>query len=470
MNDFFLSLMLLGSVSGAGTAPFWSTAGCHGTAPESTGAVTLLGAGMDYDSSKTLQWHWGASLGALADGDGTALIPDQAYAGLRWKVLDLDIGIKHRETLCTGADPSLGSLSVTGCSLAWSGNCRSLPGYTLSLRPVDIPFTRGRVRLYGSWGDYMTTDSRYVQGSLVHNFRAGLEFKITGALKFTAALDHFAVWGGTVPGFGKVPVTLENYRRMCLGLEGGADATLMDRENTFGDQRGAELLALEYDGPRWNVELRHEIPYEDRSGMKFQNFPDGVNTLRFSRRDRDALLTDIVFEYHSTMWQSGEYERRPATADEIASGDPRLHCNEEGEYFLVTGGKDNYGNNYEYKSGWTFHGRSAGNPLFFPCGTLDGTLTRNEVCGGIENNRLRAFHLGLSGKMWRKAPYRLMLTLSRNCGTYNDPLGPLWQFSSGFQVRIPLPLHLSLVPGIYADCGNFLPRNVGATLGIRYLL
>lgn len=471
MNDFFLSLLLLGSLSSGPEAPFWSTAGCHGLAPESAcGTLAVVGVGMDYDSTKALQWHWKTSFGARMDEVSKELVPDQVYAGLRWKALDLDLGIKHRETLCTGADPLLGSLSVTGCSLVWSGNARSMPGYTLTLNPVDIPFTNGRLHLSGSWGDYLTTDQRYVRDALVHNMRLGLGFDISSRLRAVAALDLFGLWGGTNPDSGPNPSGFANYLRMCTGRKGGADATQMDRENTLGDLLGSELLALEYKADGWSLSLRHEIPFEDRSGMKFQNFPDGVNTLHLRMADRDAWVTDAVLEYHSTMSQSGTDERRPATEEEIEKGDPRLYFHENGSVFTIVGGRDDYGNNFEYKTGWTYYGRSIGHPMFFPLGTKDGAWSRDGMTQGVENNRLRAVHMGLSGKLWHRIPYRMMLTWSGNYGRYGVPFDRLDQFCTALQASIPLPGGFSILPGFYADLGKYLPGNVGATLGIRYLL
>ena len=81
MNDFFLSLMLLGALSSGGNMPFWATSDQFGIMPESNGGLALLQAGMPFDESKTLQWHWGTSVGLRTDGKGVAVLPDEVYAG-----------------------------------------------------------------------------------------------------------------------------------------------------------------------------------------------------------------------------------------------------------------------------------------------------------------------------------------------------------------------------------------------------
>ena len=49
--------------------------------------------------------------------------------------------------------------------------------------------------------------------------------------------------------------------------------------------------------------------------MGFQNFPDGVNTLWFGFDDKDRWVTDILYEYQYTMWQSGTRHDRPTTEE-----------------------------------------------------------------------------------------------------------------------------------------------------------
>ena len=63
--------------------------------------------------------------------------------------------------------------------MLWSGNSRSIPGYTANLDPVPVPFSKGNVRVFGSWGDYRTFDNRYMKGALLHRLRAGLDIKLT---------------------------------------------------------------------------------------------------------------------------------------------------------------------------------------------------------------------------------------------------------------------------------------------------
>ena len=102
------------------------------------------------------------------------MMVDELYGSIKWKPFTLDVGIKHRDNDFMGASYSLGSLSVTGGHLVETGNARSMPGYLVSMDPVAVPLTRKHLWIYGAYGDFATTDNRYVKDALVHRTRIGL--------------------------------------------------------------------------------------------------------------------------------------------------------------------------------------------------------------------------------------------------------------------------------------------------------
>lgn len=465
MNDFFVSLLLMGALSGADVMPFWAYTNQYDLMPMTSGYTALLQTGMQYDETKTLQWHWGASLALRGDGyDKACPIIDEAYAGLMWKKLSLDIGLKHPELEYLSCSPALGSLSVTGGNLIMSGNARAMPGYRLALHPNDVPFTGGHLQVEAAYGDFLMTDARYKPRVLTHNTSLHLIGNI-GKVSISAGLDHWAMWDGN--GFG-------NYLRVITGSSAGPDGTKSDRMNVIGNQLGSEKISISYRGEGWKAGLRHDIPYDDISGMTFKNFPDGVNTLSFSFDEKDRWISDIVYEHQYTMYQSGPIHDKET--DE--QGNPRPW--RPGLNYV---GGDNYFNNGEFKSGWTHYGMTIGNPLFFPAGTHVGTWTRGAVTKGVENNRLKSHHVGVSGKLFKKCPYRLMVTYAMCYGTYSHPYTgesqwghpwgtvketPLRQASIGFTCEVPLMKgRLQIIPGLYADRGQVLPDAFGATLGLR---
>ncbi|MBO4447491.1 MAG: hypothetical protein J5764_05135 [Bacteroidales bacterium] len=476
LADIVSSFMLLGAFGTGGSTPFWATANSFGLMPESNGMMMMANAHMGFDESRKVQFRWGASVAARIDGsDIFQPIPDELYAGIRWKVLALDLGMKHTEQDYMASDSVLGSLSTTAGRLCWSGNARTVPGYTLRLEPWSIPGTKDILQLYGHWGDYCAIDTRYVEYPWVHNMQLGLKLNVW-RFSLDLRIDHYAMWAGTDPKYGRMPSSFADYFRMCFGMKASSSGSLSDQINVLGDQRGAELIRLNYKGNGWKISVAHEIPYEDKSGMRFVNFPDGVNTLSFSFDRKDRWVSDVVYEFIYTMNQSGPLHERPATEEEMASQDP----SHPWYGYIVLGGEDDYFNHEEYKSGWTFWGRTAGLPLMTPAGTRAGSWNRNTVTLGVENNKIIAHHVAVSGLLFRKVPYKLMLTWSQNYGvprkhrpveTFDGDWSGYGQFCSAFTAVIPLLKgRLRIMPGIYYDYGKILTSGFGCTVGLSYTL
>lgn len=492
MNDFVLSLLLTGALSTGGSLPFWMTANQYGLMPENNGGLAVLQAHTQYDTTKDFQWRWGVTMAANYDSGTQAAAAatgktaffntmlDELYASAKWKKISLDAGMKRFDIDFYGAGtPSLGSMSTTGGHIVWSGNARSMPGYLLNLDPVPLPWTNHKVWLYGSFGDYKTLDDRYVQGALMHRTKVFLKFNITDRLDFHFGLDHYALWAGKYEN-AEMPFTFGNYFRVITGQHASYAGSKSDQINVIGDQGGGELLRFNWRGDGWKAAFQHDIPYNDGSGMGFQNFPDGVNTIWFGFDDKDRWVSDVLYEYQYTMWQSGTRHDIPTTAEEREKLDP----SDEYHYWRhIIGGGDNYFNNGEYKSGWTSYGHTIGNPLFVPDGTHARTWTSHKTVLGIENNRLRAHHVSVAGKLFRKYPYKVMITYSKNYGKYRKPYTgesqwgkdpgtvqetPLRQASGAFVGEIPLG-SFALTYGFYADYGQLLQHNIGASLGLRYV-
>ena len=504
MNDFALSLLLLGALSTGNQLPFWAGANQFGLMPEGSGGVALLRAGTEYDATKEFQWKWGVSLAGQYDSrivpektaDFSAMV-DELYASVRWKALRLDAGMKHVDIDFLGAGmPTLGSMSSTGGHIIWSGNARTMPGYLITLDPVAVPFTHQILWIHGVFGDYKTLDKRYMSGALIHRTKMFLMFKVHPQLDFQLGLDHVAIWGGSNPKYSPMPITFGNYFRVITGRAALDPGTDMDKKNTIGDQRGGFLFRVDWRGDGWKTAFQRDVPYDDGSGMAgIQNWPDGVYTFWFGSDNKDRWVSDILYEYQYTMKQSGIYHDRPTTDEEKQHLDPsdEYHYNHH-----VYGGLDDYFNHSPYRSGWTYYGRTIGDPLISPKGTHDATWTGKVPASapvlGVENNRIKAHHLSLSGRAFHRLPYKLMLTYTQNYGTYDLPyLGqsqkgqpwgtvketPLHQISAALLAELPFasvgllpsqsPIRqLTLTYGLFADRGQLLPDAFGVSVGVRW--
>ena len=209
--------------------------------------------------------------------------------------------------------------------------------------------------------------------------------------------------------------------------------------------------------------LQYDKPFEDNSGMIFQNFPDGVWTLQFALNDRRAFVTDITYEFINTTWQSGDRHDRPATEEEKAKQDPSSAFYGK----IVLGGCDNYFGNSPYASGWTHHGRTIGLPLILPA--MPDT---EGVVPSISNTRVRGHHLAICGIVARRVPYRFKVTYTDNFGTYFAPYASVpWQLSLALEAdatRQVTSLPVAFSVGLYGDIGKLYPSSAGLTFRITY--
>lgn len=469
------------SLYGAGatekTLPFWAVTNKNGMIPSTHSGLLVAGTDFKYGSKPGIDVYAGLKLsgsvvpGSLTDvaaspaikgygisplqKTGTAWrgMVEELYVGVGWKMLRLDLGMIDRT-------PEYNGLSLTGGNIVWSGNSRNAPGYNLQVNYFEIPGTRGIFSIKANYADYKLVDDRYVDGAMLHNKSIYFKFKLHKRVHLQLGLEQWAMWGGVSPVYGPQPHSFKDYLRVVCGKSGGSDATESDQINVLGDHRGRELIQLDWTADAFTLSFAHDIPFEDGSGIRFKNFPDGVNTLNFSFHDRDKWVTDILYEFVYTKWQSGPHHD--------TSTDP----DRQDEEWHILGGRDNYFNNGEYRSGWTYYGRTIGLPLITP----KPVVSEDGLVLGVCNNRVVAHHIGIAGKFARKIPYRLKATYSKNFGQYVQSYADIFdsapeQVSLALEVDVPrifrkLPVSLSV--GAYGDVGELYENNFGLVLRLTY--
>ena len=460
------------SIFGAGAShgmPFWAGTNRRGLMPENLssgrnrnltgfgdnrrGFAGLMTAGMEvaYLTGPEIVLSGGLSVAGYGVADSWRGMVDRLYFGINWKKLHLDLGMKDRFHDYNG-------LSLTGGNIVYSGNSRNLPGYNLNTDFINIPGTKGIVAFKANFADYMMIDNRYTDKTLLHN--EALFLKITPAkrLSVTVGLEMWSQWSGISPKYGKQPSSFNDYLRVIFGQSGGDDATQSDQINVLGNHLGREMLRIDWLADDFTLSFQHDIPFEDKSGMRFQNFPDGVNTLNLSFKDRERWISDLLFEFVYTKWQSGPHH--DTTTDPDRQDEP----------YTILGGRDNYFNNGEYRSGWTYYGKTIGLPLLNPMPEeKDGKVL------GVSNNRVTAYHFGIRGKAAHLIPYKFLFTYSRNFGQYAQRLS-LYdsvpeQFSLALECEVPeLGKHmpLSLGVGLYGDFGQLYQDSFGIMLRLSF--
>jgi hypothetical protein len=464
-NEWYVQMSGLGSTSRA--LPFWSHMNKGGAYPETSGGLLRGGVSGERSLGSNFTVDLGLGLAGYAaaspnsevhnvDGKNYRGMVEALYAGVSWKKLHLDIGVRGRSLEFT-------NLSVTGGDMTWTGNALAFPGYTLKSEWIGVPLIKKVVSTRFDFGDYGLWDNRYVKHALLHNQALYFNIKIFRELHFIFGLEDWCQWGGISPLYGQQPQSIKDYFRIMTGSSGGEDATVNDQMNALGNHLGRELLRLDWEREKFHLTFQHDIPFNDGSGMGFQNFPDGVNTLHFSFKDKSKWISDIVLEYIYTKWQSGTRHDRPATEEELKKN--------PGKTKIVVGGCDNYFNNGEYKSGWTYNGRVIGLPLFPATAKNADGLTL-----GVSSNRITAWNFGMGGKIAHRLSYRMKITYSQQFGRYNQAKGSIYeneprQVSGSFEVTMPRfrsRVAPQILLGFYADKGSLLPDAAGLTLTLKW--
>jgi hypothetical protein len=219
--------------------------------------------------------------------------------------------------------------------------------------------------------------------------------------------------------------------------------------------------------------FQYDLPFEDGGQViKLEPFPDGVYTLKFSFKDKQCFINEILYEFANTTWQSGPIHDRPATEEEMTKDYGKyVYWQDPDHYFygrMVPGGLDDYFNNSEYRSGWTYYGRPMCLPLMIPFAPDAEGITK-----GIASNRVRAHHIGVKGQAWH-VPYAFKATYSSNWGRYVSK-------DEGFFASHPKQLSLALevelseqvtnipvtfVVGAYGDLGEVYRNSAGLSLRV----
>lgn len=398
-----------GIVGGGDHAPFWAVSNQYGKMPIDANNAYLQ-IGLTHHQQLGKDWRWGAGLSLVG------VVPryrniylQEAYAEIGYQALWLSVGSKERYT--SPRDRRLSSGDLT-----FSANARPIPEVNLSIPTFTIiPGTRGWLQVKGDFAIGRSFDENYLenfsrQGQtynkriLWHHKSLYLRVKDTGKgfpLALTLGIQHWAQWGGTStdPSIGEQPHSLKDFLRVFAGSKGDQQASISDQENVLGSHSGAYDFQLDYNHPDWELAAYHQHPFNDKSGMIFENGTDGLWGIEWRPR-HIGWLRAVVFEYLNTRDQSGpmhfiwfDHEKYPG----------------------VGGGNDDYYNNQEYTTGFSYFNRGIGSPLIVsPEYNEDGSL-------GFRNNRVRDWHVGAEGAISATLDYRVLFTVMNGWGRHSEP-------------------------------------------------
>lgn len=444
---------LTGLVSAKENLPMWATTNKYGIIPDSRGGLLQAGIFSDFNPRKKIQTAYGFSGAGFLTQHKNDIIIDELYFSLKWEKIRLDLGMIHPEEEYNG-------ISAQNGNIVFSGNNRSIPGYNLRTDFIKIPLTGNVLAFKFNLADYTMIDDRFVDKPWLHHKSLYIRISPWKRLDVSVGLEHWAQWAGDSPLYGKQPHSFRDYVKIFCAASGGTGSSVSDSLNALGNHLGREHIRIDYKANNYTLSFYHDIPFEDGSGTRFANIPDGTWGLYYGNKNQKLWISDAMYELVYTKSQSGAHHDREATEEEKATQDP--HSPFYGR--VVLGGNDNYFNNGEYQSGWTYYGRTIGTPFITP-----NPPNSNGITPGVYNNRVIAHYLGLKGYIAHLIPYKLRLSYSINYGTYGAPLKEKpQQFSFGLETGIlrkaKAPFHIDL--GIYGDCGKLYSKNFGLTVSL----
>lgn len=452
-----------GSISNGNYAPLWLTANRYGMGSNKKKNI-FLRAGIEWEKRLKQNWQINVALDLATGKNFTSKAwIQQAYADISWKMLTLSIGSKER----TGF-PLEKNEKLTSGWMVEGTNMKPIPQIRGEIKDyLAIPETQGWIAFKGhlcygyftdgNWQEnFVAPGEMYTKNVLYHSkslmIKLGNKEKLP--LEFEFGLLTAAQFGGdrmqknkdgSIQLIRDMPESAKDFWKIFFPKQ---ESTL---SNVQGNHCGSWNFGLNYFYKNWKFRAYLEHYFEDHSQMfwEYGRWKDGHIGLEISF-PKNKWINTIVWEGLNTTDQTG-----PILYDGIAGSFTDLQMS----------GGDNYYNNGEYL-GWQNYGASLGHPfLLGPQYNQDGT-------NKIKGNRVKAQHLGISGNPNQEWNWRILLSYSRNWGTYANPFDKITkQFSSLFEATYT-PKKLSgwcFTACMAFDRGNYPGNSTGGMITISKL-
>lgn len=459
-------------------APYYIASNRHGILTQTNNALLDLSVHKELDLSERFSYSFGveALTGYSSKTDylryddqsgqwiknpqaPAPIFLQQLYGEVKFRGVFLSVGMKERE-------PALLNYQLSSGDFVESGNARPIPQVRAGFVDFQkVPLTNGWLEIQGelSYGkfadnDWMKNHYNYYnwhinQGALYTYKRLYLRSKSEMPFSVTVGMQTAGIFGGTSDFYrnGRLYKT-EKYSRSPKAFFDMLIPSLSSG-NSFVD--GSALGS-------WDIQLRYRLknshllkaylqkPWEDGSGIGWMNGFDGIWGVEYQSADEGAIVSGAVAEYIDFTNQSGSIHWAPydSPGTTITSH--------------ATGG-DQYYNNYQL-NGYMNYGLSIGTPFIpSPLYNLDGYIA-------YVNNRVRGFHLGVTGTIGN-VRYRLL-------GGYRKAWGDsriyVTKASEDTSMMLEASYNVARVPGlglkaqIAFDAGSLYGDNFGACVTVSY--
>ncbi len=402
------SANLEGYYSSEDDLPFWFYSNQRGRVSEDTNIDGWINAKLNYNFSEFSNLAIGGGI-LYQDEFSDEVFIDELYADFKYKWLQVIAGRKQESELYNG-------LSATNENILWSLNARPMPGF--QLKTVEpIYFKSGdKLAFEASWNEYYLGDNQGAEKVRLHHKELRLIYQFEGGWTAKAGIQHFVQWGGISENYGQQPQGFTDYLRIIAGRGGGGNSAEREQANALGNHLGSWELYLTKATTSNKFRFIYNNLFEDGSGSRFANIPDGRYGFYIEKKDKHRLVNSFIYEFYYTRDQS-----------------------QTGPHLF-----DNYFNNGVYSFGWTYKDKVIGVPFF--------TYSAEE--NYVINNKISAHHIGIGGQFSNYSqsfPYKILLTYRHNEGTFSRTLNSeglneeVFNFYSKWRVlNLPVKADLSL--------------------------
>lgn len=392
-----------------GRIPFWMLTNRFGRfSPKSANGYIDAGIFSDsIDKKRVTAIDWGLEGFGRYDGGWDGWL-QQAWAGAKWKKFYFYAGLKEEHFGSQNPEMSSGMVM-------WSGNARPLPQISLTtIDYIDVPFTNRFVQFNAGISHGWFGNNGYVKQAYLHHKYFYLRFGGESRIHLTIGLQHFAVWGGISPKYGRLPSSLADFFKVFIAYNGHNDSIPgvppNEWKNRFGDHRGTKDISVDYKfNDNWTTQLYWQNFIEDIMGLGWRQAIDGLWGISFKYKTK----LNFCYEYLHSSLNNASFKNAIS----------------QGNFQDILDFKD-YFNNSIYLSGWTYKGYLIGNPMI----SSPILLSDPSIAPKIVNNRVNG-HIVSSSLTLDKFQLFVRFSHTKNFGSLTWAIDPP-KFQNGLMISV----------------------------------
>lgn len=369
-------------------------------------------------------------------------------------------GYQHWEIRAGRYEEIIGEVDkdLSSGSMGISGNALPIPKIGIAITEyTPVPFTNGWLQFKGLLSHGWMGKDQFIKNAYLHEKNFYLRIG-KNKLKLYGGIQHYAVWGGSRK---DLPAITNNWQGFwdVLLVKTKDDGTVGNTDiqpNRPGDHRGIIEAGADWENDQLALHLYNQTPFESGQGIDIRNI-DRLLGIAYTNKKAGRWLEKVTVEF--------------------------MYTKQSNDFFLQRL-RESYYNNGVYLTGWDYHERIIGTPLFidrnrgqqyFPeMKPLNWDAPKDSLRGrggNIINNRVVGGHIGLLYHLTKKITGKTLLTYTQNYGTYTNPalFTPMKrQWYALEELRYGLPEQgITITAAVALDHGD-LTNNTGFILGVLW--